>query len=186
LWILVGGKSSTAAPHNDTFVRAYEVFLKVASLDRIDYLILDTLQANGRQSITRTAETVHISLSACWQRVKRLEKSGIIQRYTAEIALEKLQVVQIVMAHIALSKHNRKAYELFERSVLEIPEVVECYELTGQFDFHLKFIVTSMERYKAILENIISHQSGVEKYFTYVVTRVAKNERMPHIRDLRR
>lgn len=155
----------------------------MTKLDRIDYLILDVLQANGRMPITRVAELVHISVSPCWQRVRRLEDTGIIRRYTAEIALETLQNLQVVLAQVILSNHNRRAYRQFEQSILEIPEVVECYELTGQFDFHLKFVVSSMDRYKEILDVVLGAESGVEKYFTYVVTRAARDERGPNIRN---
>lgn len=154
----------------------------MSKLDRTDYRILETLQDNGRLPVTQIADMVSISVSPCWQRVKRLEQAGIIRRYMADIALEKLQNVQIVLAHVILSKHNRQTYEAFEHRVRAIPEAVECYELTGQVDYHLKFIVTSMERYTEILETFLSSTSGVEKYFTYVVTRAAKDERTLRIR----
>jgi Lrp/AsnC family transcriptional regulator, regulator of ectoine-degradation genes len=156
----------------------------MSKLNRIDYRILEALEENGRLPVTRLAAMVGVSVSPCWQRVRRLEQSGIIRRYVAEIALEKLQNVQIVLAQIVLSKHNRPAYSLFERRIKEIAEVVECYEVAGQFDYHLKFVVTDMERYNHILETLLDASMGIEKYFTYVVTRTAKNSRMLSVRDL--
>ncbi|MFC3326118.1 Lrp/AsnC family transcriptional regulator [Mesorhizobium cantuariense] len=156
----------------------------MSKLDRIDYRILDVLQENGRLPVTSLAGLVGISVSPCWQRVKHLEKAGIIRRYTAEIAIEKLQRVQIVLAHVILSKHNRGTYEFFERHVQNIPEVVECYEITGTFDYHLKLVVADMDRYSDIVEKFLCPSLGVEKYFTYVVTRAAKNEQTVRVRNI--
>lgn len=157
---------------------------EMSKLDRIDYRILEVLQENGRLPVKSIADMVGVSVSPCWQRVKNLEKAGIIRRYTAEIAIEKLQNVQIVLAHVILSKHSREAYEAFERHVQNIPEVVECYEVTGPFDYHMKLLVASMNRYNEILEKFLSAELGVEKYFTYVVTRAAKDERTLRVRNI--
>ncbi|TIN60386.1 MAG: Lrp/AsnC family transcriptional regulator [Mesorhizobium sp.] len=73
-------------------------------------------------------------------------------------------------------RQNRETYARFERQVRDIPEVVECYEVTGSSDYHLKFIVENMEKYNEIVETFLGTPFGVEKYFTYVVTRTAKDE----------
>ncbi|RWQ60950.1 Lrp/AsnC family transcriptional regulator [Mesorhizobium sp.] len=156
----------------------------MSTLDRIDYLILGVLQENGRLPITSLADLVGISVSPCWQRVKHLEKAGIIRRYTAEIAIEKLQKVQIVLAHVILSKHNRGTYHHFECHVQSIPEVVECYEITGVFDYHLKLIVADMDRYGEIVESFLCPDLCVEKYVTYVVTRYVRNEQTLRVRNI--
>ncbi|TIL19595.1 MAG: Lrp/AsnC family transcriptional regulator [Mesorhizobium sp.] len=153
-------------------------------LDRMDYRILDVLQENGRLPIKILADRVGISVSPCWQRVKKLEKDGIIRRYVAEIAIEKLQSVQIVLAKVALSKHHREALEFFERNMCAIPEVVECYEVMGQFDYHMKFVVSSIDRYTEIVERFLTPEFGVERYFTDIVSRVAKEDRAIQLRSL--
>ncbi|RWD27515.1 MAG: Lrp/AsnC family transcriptional regulator [Mesorhizobium sp.] len=155
----------------------------MTKLDRLDYRILEVLQGNGRIPVKRLAEMVGISVSPCWQRIKTLEKTGIIRRYTAEIAIEKLQSVQIVLAQIILEKHTREAYQVFARGVLDIPEVIECYEVTGSFDYHVKFLITGINHYNEVLERFICATSGVEKYFTYVVTRVTKDEKTLRLRE---
>jgi DNA-binding Lrp family transcriptional regulator len=158
----------------------------VDELDRTDYRILDALQSNGRMPVAQLARTVNLSVSPCWQRLKWLERSGVIRRYTAEVALEKLIRVQIVIAHVILSKHSREAYSNFDRRIRAIPEAVECYEITGHIDFHLKFVVPNIERYQEILETLLGRAAGVEKYFTYVVTRASKDERAVRIKDMLR
>ncbi|MES0076686.1 Lrp/AsnC family transcriptional regulator [Mesorhizobium sp. M0058] len=147
------------------------------NIDRIDFRILEALQTDGRLPVKQLAEIVGVSVSPCWQRVKKLEKAGIIRRYTAEIAIEKLQTVQVLLAHVTLSRSSREIYAAFERHVLEIPQIVECYEVTGSFDYHLKFVVINMQKYNEIVETFLSTAFGVEKYVTYVVTRAAKDER---------
>ncbi|MER9470611.1 Lrp/AsnC family transcriptional regulator [Mesorhizobium sp. M0482] len=146
-------------------------------LDRMDYRILNVLQENGRLPIKILADRVGISVSPCWQRVKKLEKDGIIRRYIAEIAIEKLQTVQIVLAKVVLSRQNREALEFFERHICAIPEVVECYEVMGQFDYHIKFVVSSIDLYTEIAERLLTPEFGVERYFTDIVSRVAKEDR---------
>jgi DNA-binding Lrp family transcriptional regulator len=156
----------------------------MSKLDRIDYRILDALQENGRLRITRLAGIAGVSVSPCWQRVKRLEEAGIIRGYSAEIALERIGDFQTFLAQVVLARHSREAYAAFERCVDEIPEAVECYETTGQFDYHLKFIVIGIARYNQILEEFLGAKAGIEKYFTHVVTRVAKQIKAPRIRDI--
>ncbi|WP_292589501.1 Lrp/AsnC family transcriptional regulator [Mesorhizobium sp.] len=156
----------------------------MTKLDRMDYRILDVLQENGRLPIKILADRVGISVSPCWQRVKKLEKDGIIRRYIAEIAIEKLQSIQIVLAKVVLSRQNRDAMAFFERHVCSIPEVAECYEVMGQFDYHIKFVVSSIDRYTEIIERFLTPEFGVERYFTDIVSRVAKEDRTVHLRSL--
>lgn len=156
----------------------------MSKLDRIDYRILDVLQENGRIPVKSLADLVGISVSPCWQRVKNLEKAGVIRRYTAEIAIEKLQNIQTVLAHVILSRHNRETYKAFERLAQSIPEIIECYELTGPFDYHMKLVVAGMDGYNEILEKFLSPELGVEKYYTYVVTRAAKDGHTLRVRNI--
>ncbi|MBX5137686.1 Lrp/AsnC family transcriptional regulator [Rhizobium lentis] len=156
----------------------------MVKLDRIDYRILDALQENGRLPITQLAAIAGVSVSPCWQRVRRLEESGVIRHYSAEIALDKLFVVQTVFAHVILSNHTRETYDTFEKRIKKTPEIVECCELAGQFDYLLKFIVTDLDRYNLLLETLLDKSVGVEKYFSYVVTRSIKDSRTPRVQDL--
>lgn len=157
---------------------------EMSKLDRIDYRILDVLQENGRLPIKSLAEVVGISVSPCWQRVKNLEKAGVIRRYTAEIAIDKLQNILIVLAHVILHRHNRETYKNFERLAQSIPEIIECYEVTGPFDYHMKLVVTGIGRYNEILERFLSTELGVEKYYTYLVTRASKDGQTLRVRDI--
>ncbi|AZO10863.1 MULTISPECIES: Lrp/AsnC family transcriptional regulator [unclassified Mesorhizobium] len=140
------------------------------------------LQENGRLPIKVLADRVGISVSPCWQRVKKLEKDGIIRRYIAEIAIEKLQSIQGVLSKVVLSRQNRDALEFFERHVCAIPEVAECYEVVGHFDYHIKFVVSSIDRYTEIVERFLTPGFGVERYFTDIVSRVAKEDRAIQLR----
>ncbi|WIW56717.1 Lrp/AsnC family transcriptional regulator [Mesorhizobium mediterraneum] len=181
--MLAGHIASTA---EKTFrkILSYVRVSDMNKLDRMDYRILDVLQENGRLPIKILADRVGISVSPCWQRVKKLEKDGIIRRYIAEIAIEKLQSVQIVLAKVVLSRQNRDGLNFFERRMCAIPEVAECYEVMGQFDFHIKFVVSSIECYTEIAERFLTPEFGVERYFSDIVSRVAKEDRAVHFRSL--
>ena len=100
-------------------------------LDAIDLRILTALQADGRITKTHLAEQVHLSVSPCWQRLKRLEKAGVIKRYRAEIDLRKLAPFTCVYVEVTLRQHLSSDFTQFEQGIAAVPEVVECHAVGG-------------------------------------------------------
>src|SRR3546814_794366 len=110
----------------------------VNMLDRIDLLLLDELQRNGRLTNTDLAERVHLSPSACLRRVQRLERDGVIAGYRAEVDPEKVGLGLQAFVRVQLRQHDPETVAAFARFVTAWDEVVACHALTGDMDYLLQ------------------------------------------------
>jgi DNA-binding Lrp family transcriptional regulator len=117
-------------------------------LDGIDVKILSALQRDGRSTIRKLAETVGLTPRPCLERVRRLEAAGIIVGYQAVIQLERLARPVFVFAEIALEKQARR--DRFERRLARIEEIVECWEVSGDFDYLARFVCPDLSSYEAL------------------------------------
>ena len=138
-------------------------------LDRIDLRILSQLQKKGRITNVELADAVGLSPSPCLIRVKRLEKSGYISGYGAQIQLEKLGDVQIVYTEVTLADHRREDFIKFVDAVRVVDECIECHLASGGYEDLLKFITRSVSHYQSIIEGLLEQNIGIEKYFSYVI-----------------
>lgn len=131
-------------------------------LDRIDLKILSALQAEARISNQKLADKVALSASSCLQRVKKLEKSGLLKSYHAYLDIEKIQRHVSCIATVRLLNHSQKHILQFENLIAAIDEIVECFTVSGQFDFFLRIICPDMSHYLAINDHLISScQQGI-------------------------
>lgn len=142
-------------------------------LDRIDLRILAHLQKNGRMTNVDLAEAVGLSASPCLMRVKRLEKSGYIAGYGAQIHLQKLGDTQTVFTEVTLSDHRSHDFQRFEARLRAVEEVMECHLVSGGYDYLLKFVTRGLPHYQDIIEQLLAQDIGIEKYFSYVVIKTA-------------
>jgi Lrp/AsnC family leucine-responsive transcriptional regulator len=122
-------------------------------LDRYDHAILRLLQENARITNARLAGEVSLSESACLRRVKSLEEAGLIEGYTALVSQQKAGFPVNVFVSITLDRQSRSGLEAFEAAVRRIPEVMECYLMTGEHDYLLRIVVADL----ADFERIHSH-----------------------------
>ncbi|TQV87422.1 Lrp/AsnC family transcriptional regulator [Aliikangiella coralliicola] len=146
-------------------------------LDRIDIAILAELQRNGRIKNVDLAEKVALSASPCLQRVKRLEKMGFITRYCAEIEINKITEVVEVFTQITISKHTLEDHSYFEREITKIPEVMECYLVSGGYDYLVKFTCRSIIHYQNTIQQLLDSELGIFKYHSYVVMKTIASKR---------
>ncbi|EJN09972.1 Lrp/AsnC family transcriptional regulator [Herbaspirillum sp. YR522] len=150
--------------------------MKNTPLDSASHKILAELQINGRISSNELAEKVGMSASPCWRRQKELEDNGYIVRYTALVDRRKLGLAVCCLAHISLARHAEGVVENFEQAMRLRPEVVECYETTGNADYLVKVIVPDMEAYHDFLHNVLVKLNGVSQVNTSVALREVKYE----------
>jgi Lrp/AsnC family transcriptional regulator, leucine-responsive regulatory protein len=122
-------------------------------LDRYDRAIVSLLQADARITNARLAEKVSLSESACLRRVRALEESGLIQGYTALIDQQKAGYPVNVFVNITLDRQSQSGLDAFESEVRKIPEVMECYLMTGEHDYFLRLVVADL----ADFERVHSH-----------------------------
>ncbi|NNC98764.1 MAG: Lrp/AsnC family transcriptional regulator [Gammaproteobacteria bacterium] len=113
-----------------------------------DIKILELLQKNSDRSSAEIAEHLNMSQSPCWRRINRLEQGGIIDRKVALLNREALGMDLVAFTTINLSAAGRKNMELFEAGVLRLEEVVECYTMTGAWDYMLKVVVRDIRHYE--------------------------------------
>ncbi|MBL8649318.1 MAG: winged helix-turn-helix transcriptional regulator [Sphingopyxis sp.] len=138
-------------------------------LDRIDLKILAQLQKSGRMTNIELADAVGLSPSPCLTRVKRLEKSGYITGYNAQINLAKLGEILVVFTEVTLTEHRSGDFSRFESKIRKLDEIVECHLVSGGYDYLLKFVTRGVSHYQSIIEGMLDGDYGIEKYFSYVV-----------------
>jgi len=143
-------------------------------LDRIDRRILVALQADARLTNQALSERVALSPSACLARVRRLERTGIIQGYHARLDPFTLGVGLVLYADITLEGHSPVELARFEKAIADLPEVVEASHVTGAFDYILKVVVRDMAEWARIAEGLTSAGLGVDRINTHMIMRKTK------------
>jgi len=147
---------------------------KQISLDEIDLEILEQLQRNGKQSIAELAERVLLSVSACHRRIKVLEDAGVIVGYVARMSAQKLGFRVEFFVELSLASQGEDAFKKFEKAVLLIPEVLECYLVGGQYDYLLRIVARDTEDYERIHRESISRLPGVTRIQSILSLRTVK------------
>jgi Lrp/AsnC family leucine-responsive transcriptional regulator len=131
-------------------------------LDRYDKQILEALQRNGRISNQELADSINLSPSPCLRRVSKLEEAGIIDGYVALVNARKLGLTLLAFISISMDKHTPDRFDLFEKTIGNYPEVLECHLITGQSaDYLLKVIVKDMDAYQQFLLQKLTRIEGV-------------------------
>lgn len=130
-------------------------------LDQIDRRILRQLQDNARLSSTELAAEVGISASPCWRRVRALEEAGVIARYVTLLNPEALGLSISIFTNVTLDKQIEPALEAFQKAVRKRPEVMECYLMTGDFDYLLRVVVADLGAYERFLLDHLTRIPGV-------------------------
>lgn len=153
-------------------------------LDEQDLKILLTLQREGRITKVKLAEAVNLSPSPCWERLKRLEDLGVISGYHARLNLEALIKPTLVMTEVTLRHHQHEDFAIFEKKVQDIPEIIECYALGGGVDYMLKVLCRDVDAYQRLIDSLLISGIGIDRYFTYIVTKKVKSEPFPPLEAL--
>ena len=148
------------------------------SLDKIDARILRALQADGRVSNLKLAETVHLSATAVLERVKRLTRDGFILGYEARLNPEKLGAGLMVFIEVVLDRTTHDAMSIFKAAVQVRPEILECHLVAGGFDYLIKTRVADMQAYREFVGSVIWALPGVRETRTYAVMEEVKNTTM--------
>lgn len=133
----------------------------VRSLDRIDRRILRALQENGRLTNSQLAEQVGLSPSPCWQRTRRLEQEGFIRGYTAVLDQDRLGAPETVIIEVMLDRHDDDVLEAFGRAMVALPEVLEVYLTTGEYDYFVKVAVNGTRGYEDFLRKKLFRIPGI-------------------------
>ena len=144
-------------------------------LDRIDLKILDVLQREGRVPMTELAERVGLSASPCTERVRRMEREGVITGYHAHVKPEALGRHVLVFVEIKLSSKSGDVFDVVRREMLHLPELLECHLVTGSFDYLLKFRLRNMAELRKLLAEVLKKLPVNAESNSYVVMEEVKD-----------
>jgi len=122
-------------------------------LDTIDKRLLQLLQRDSKQTNKQLALGLNLSVTAVFERIRKLERLGVIEGYVARVNKEKLGLGFTVFCHIKLEKHEKKAIAEFEKEAVKLPEVLECFHVSGDYDYLLKVVVQDMDHFRNFMVN---------------------------------
>lgn len=120
-------------------------------MDITDKKLLELLQNDSKQTNKQLSNKLGLSITAVYERIKKLERGGVIDKYVALLKKEKVQKAFVAFCHIKLIQHSKDYVIKFEKDVANLEEVLECYHISGDFDYLLKILVKDMEEYREFM-----------------------------------
>jgi Lrp/AsnC family transcriptional regulator len=125
-------------------------------IDRMDRKILDILQKDCTKPVAEIGKEIGLSTTPCWRRIQKLEESGIIQRRVALLDAKRVNVGVTVFVSISTSHHTQEWLDRFHQALMDFPEVVEFYRMSGKVDYLLRVVVPDIESYDAFYKRLIT------------------------------
>ena len=155
------------------------------NLDETDLSLLELVQQDGRISNTKVAEKLSLSEAPCWRRRKRLEEAGIIVNYQANLNRELLGFGVMALVQISFADPTDEAPVLFEEKIQKIPEILSCYNVTGETDYLLQVVARDLASYELFLRTVLRKLPGVRSIQTSISLREVKNSSRLPVQNLR-
>lgn len=146
------------------------------TLSEQDRRLLRILQADARISNQELADQAGMSASACWRRVRALEEAGVIKHYAAILDAEKVGRGFHAIVHVMLTRHDHSHVDTFIAEVQRRPEVLDCFAVTGEADYHLRVLCESLDAYNRFLEGFLFRLPGIANVRTNLVLKGIKQE----------
>ncbi|WP_421980759.1 Lrp/AsnC family transcriptional regulator [Roseibium sp.] len=153
-------------------------------LDDRDLKILSILSREGRLPKADLAKRVNLSPTPLWERLKRLEKAGVIRGYSADISLKNVTSHIEVFVTIELENHRAESFQTFERTIKQHDEIVACWAIGGGFDYVLQVVTKDIDSYQRLVDTLLDGKIRLARYYTYVVTKPVKLRGAPPLRRL--
>ncbi|MFC6489722.1 Lrp/AsnC ligand binding domain-containing protein [Nitratireductor sp. GCM10026969] len=150
--------------------------MSASSLDLTDLRILEEVQKEGRISVVELSRRVSLTKTPCAERLRRLERSGVISGYFARLDPVVMEAAHIVMVQVQLRGTTADDLDAFNRAVARVPEIQSCHMIAGGYDYLLKVRTRNIEAYRKVLGDVISRLPGVQQTQTYVVMETVKDE----------
>lgn len=142
-------------------------------LDRIDLKILQQLQEDSKKTNKELSSQLDLSVTAVYERIKRLEREGVISKYVALVNPEKVEKGFMVFCQIRLIQHARSYLTRFEKEVTQLSEVLECYHVSGEYDYILKVMVKDMAAYREFMVSKLTNLDHIgSTQSTFIINKV--------------
>ena len=150
------------------------------NLDIIDFELLRMLQKDAKLTVKEIAIRVNLSPTPVYERIKRLEKKGLIEKYIAIVNAEKVGKNLTVFCNIILKKHTKEIVNKFVMDIVSLKEVVECYNISGDYDFLLKIVIKDMKHYQYFVINELGSVENIgSAHSTFVIGVTKHNYAVP-------
>lgn len=147
--------------------------------DRFDLAILRILLSDSRRTLNDISAEIGLAATTCWNRIKRLEAEGVIKRYTVEVDNTKLGYRDSVIVQLTLESHSDKTLDEFGKQLAAMPEVVEAYLVSGEYDYYIRFAVRDTRDYERLLRQRLYKIPGIRHSKSHFVLRVLKDRSEP-------
>jgi len=142
-------------------------------LDSIDKKLINILQTDSKTSTKRISNQLHLSVTAIYERIKKLEKNGVIKNYITVLDKEKIGMNFTVFCKVKLVQHKHIFIEKFEKEVLQFQEVLECFNISGDYDYSLKVVVENQKAYRKFLNEKLTTLDYIgSTYSTFIISEV--------------
>ncbi|MEJ7627944.1 MAG: Lrp/AsnC family transcriptional regulator [Ferruginibacter sp.] len=149
--------------------------ISVSLLDDKDISILKLLQDNARATVKEISNSIHLSTTPVHERIKRMEASGVIKQYATLLDHRKVKKGLMVICYVSLKQHSKNAGQKFIKTIHELNEVIECFNISGEFDFMLKVVCEDMNNYYDFHVNKLSQIENVGQVQSVFVIGVIKD-----------
>ncbi len=148
-------------------------------LDSYDMAILRVLREDARASLHDIGERVGLSTTPCWNRIRKMESGGVIQGYTVRIAPEALGFNETIIVQVTLDSHSEETLFEFGRELERIPEIMEVYLVSGEYDYYLRIAVKDTRDYERLLRERLYRLPGIRHSKSSIVLRTLKESPIP-------
>lgn len=148
-------------------------------LDKFDLAILEALQKDARISLQELGKQVGLTSSPCWNRVKRMEEAGVIEGYSVRVNPEKIGLTETVILHVTLDNHSDEALFQFGQALEAVPEVMEAFLVSGDYDYYIRVAVEGTKGYERFLREKLYKIPGIRNSKSSFVLRRLKESQVP-------
>lgn len=145
-------------------------------LDDRDIAILAVLSREGRIAKTDLAQRVNLSPTPAWERMRKLERAGLIRGYRAMVDLGALGPHVQVFVTVELDSHRAESFQIFERVIARTQAVTGCWAIGGGYDYLMLVIARDVADFQALMDGLLESRAGLRRYFSYIVTKPVKDE----------
>ena len=148
-------------------------------MDTIDIKLLELLQHNAELTIQELSKEVHLSTTPCWKRINQLKNNGYINKTVSLVDRKRVGANVTAMVSIKVNNHNQERISIFSKTIQDIPEVIECYRMSGEKDYLLKVVVSDIESYDAFYKNLIEKVQFLKVTSNFAIEEIKSTTEIP-------
>ncbi len=148
-------------------------------MDAIDIKLLELLQHNAELTIQELSKEVHLSTTPCWKRINQLKSNGFINKTVSLVDRKRVGANVTAMVSIKVNNHNQERISIFAKTIQDIPEVIECYRMSGETDYLLKVVVSDIESYDTFYKNLIEKVQFLKVTSNFAIEEIKSTTEIP-------